>query len=121
MKDLRGSFWNRLSGAIAILMTLIFAVIIANNLFNFIPSNYIIVILSDAIYYGGIALVIITMFEVLAKSNVLVKIIFLVIFIFIICYSVSPDFFGLLSWGVFYEIGGFIYNSFFSCFYYSCC
>ena len=90
-------FWNRIAGAIGIIMTLIFGVIVANEIWQFIPSAYILIILNEAIYYGGVALVIITTLEMIANVNFIVKLAFVLIWAFIIAYSFSPTLFGLLG------------------------
>jgi hypothetical protein len=89
--------WDRIGGAIGIIMTLIFALIVANDIWHFISSVYLVVILNEAIYYGGIALVIITTLEMIANSNIIIKILFTAVWVVIIVYSFSPTLFGLLA------------------------
>ena len=89
--------WDRIGGAIGIIMTLIFGVIVANEIWQFLPSVYLVAILNEAIYYGGIALVIITTLEMIANVNFIVKLVFVAIWAFIIVYSFSPTLFGLLA------------------------
>ena len=55
--------WDRLGGAIAILMTIIYVLYIADHIFDFIHNVYILKILAEAISFGGIALVIVVTFE----------------------------------------------------------
>lgn len=89
--------WDRIGGAIGILMTLIFGVLVANDIFHFINSIYLIAILNEAIYYGGVALVIITTLEMITNVNFVVKLVFVLIWAFIIAHSFSPNLFGLLA------------------------
>lgn len=89
--------WDRIGGAIGIIMTLIFGVIVANEIWQLLPSVYLAVILNEAIYYGGIALVIITTLEMIANVNFIVKLVFVAIWAFIIVYSFSPTLFGLIA------------------------
>ena len=89
--------WDRIGGAIGIIMTLIFGLIVANEIWQFLPSVYLAVILNEAIFYGGIALVIITTLEMIANVNFIVKLVFVAIWAFIIVYSFSPTLFGLLA------------------------
>ena len=90
-------FWDRLGGAVAIIMTLIFAVLVANQIFGFISSIYVLKILNEAIYYGGIALVILVTMEMIVNANFIIKLVFVFIWVAIIAYSISPTFFGLLK------------------------
>ena len=55
-------FWSRIGGAIALLMTIIYVLLIANQKFNFIGNPYVLKILSEAVTFGGIALVIVITF-----------------------------------------------------------
>ena len=89
--------WDRISGAIAIIMTLLYGLLFFNGIFNFIKSAHIIKILSEAIYYGGIALVIIVTFEMVSGKHWIIKAIFVLIWVAIIVHSFSPTFFGLLE------------------------
>ena len=89
--------WNRIGGAIAILMTIIYALLIANQIFNFIGNVYILKILSEAITFGGIALVIVITFEMTTKWPFLFKLAIFATWAAIIAYAFSPTFFGLLG------------------------
>jgi hypothetical protein len=90
-------FWDRIGGAIAILMTIIYVLLIANQIFNFISNVYLLKILGEAITFGGIALVIVVTFEMTTKWPFLLKLVVFASWVMIIIYAISPTFFGLLA------------------------
>ena len=89
--------WDRLGGAVAILMTIIYAVLIANQIFNFIGNAYILKILAEAITFGGLALVIVVTFELTTRWPFLFKLAIFATWGLILIYSFSPTFFGLIK------------------------
>jgi len=89
--------WDRLGGAVAILMTVIYAVLIANQFFNFIGNAYVLKILSEAITFGGLALVVVVTFELTTRWPFLFKLVIFVTWGLILIYLFSPTFFGLIK------------------------
>lgn len=90
-------FWSRIGGAIAILMTIIYVLLIANQIFGFIGNVYVLKILSEAVTFGGIALVIVITFEMTTNWPFLLKLVVFAAWVSIIVYAISPTFFGLLG------------------------
>ena len=89
--------WDKLGGAVAIIMTVLYAVIIANEIFGFIGNGYILKILSEAIAFGGLALVVIVTFEMTTKWPFLFKLVIFATWVLIMVYLFSPTFFGLIK------------------------
>ena len=89
--------WDKLGGAVAILMTVIYAVLIANQIFGFLSNVYILKILSEAITFGGLALVVIVTFEMTTKWPFLFKLVIFATWALILVYLFSPTFFGLIK------------------------
>lgn len=90
-------FWDRIGGAIALIMTTIYVLLIANQIFSFIENAYILKILSEAITFGGVALVIVITFEMTTNWPFLLKLVVFASWVLIIAYSISPTLFGLLG------------------------
>lgn len=102
MKKVKGEifmqkFYARIAGAVAIFMTIMYAVLISNGIFNYISSIYLIKIINEAVYYGGFTLVIISTLAMVSNSAWIIKTIFIFVWVGIIIYSISPTFFGLIS------------------------
>lgn len=89
--------WDKLGGAVAIIMTVLYAVIIANEIFGFIGNAYILKILSEGIAFGGLALVVIVTFEMTTKWPFLFKLVIFATWVLIMVYLFSPTFFGLIK------------------------
>ena len=92
------SSWDSLGKILTFAIVAIYLLYILNNIFNFIPLGSIwIDIISYLTYYGPMALVIITSFEVANSRNGILRTALLLCWLFIILFSISPDLFGLIK------------------------
>jgi len=90
-------FYSRITGATAILMTIMYMILVSNEIFNYITSIHIIKILTEGIYYGGFTLLVVSTLSTVAYSSWITKTIFSLAWVIIICYSISPTLFGLIA------------------------
>lgn len=90
--------WDNFGKFLAVIITLVYVIFIANNIFNFIPLGSIwLEIIVYAVYYGPLSLVLIVTFEAVADKNTLIRILFILVWVAIILFSVSPTLWGLIG------------------------
>ena len=89
--------WNTLGKVIAVLITIAYVVFITNNIWHYVPASSVWEkIVSYSMYYGPLALVLVVTFEAVADKNVLIRVLFLLMWVAIILFSVSPTLWGLI-------------------------
>lgn len=93
---MKKNLWENIAGIIGIVLTVIFAIIVANDIFNFISSVYLSIILNEVIYYGCMALVIMSTLKLIKNAHIAIKIVLIVLWVIIFIFSVSPTLFGLI-------------------------
>ena len=90
--------WNNLGKMVAVLLTIVYVVFITNNIWGYIALGSVwLDILTYAMYYGPMVLMIMVTFEAVADKNILIRIIFLLAWVGIILFSVSPTLWGLIG------------------------
>lgn len=90
--------WDTLGITLGVILMLVYLIFVLNNAFNFIPTGSVwLSIIINMTYYGPLALVVITTFEYVSRKSQTFKFIILVIWVAIILFSISPDFFGVIK------------------------
>jgi hypothetical protein len=91
-------WWDGLGKFLTFLIVAIYLINILNGIFNFIPAGSIWVdIVANAMFYGPMALVIVTSLEVVDGKKGLIRTALLLCWIAIILFSISPNLFGLIK------------------------
>ena len=83
--------WDIIGEILAVLLVLIYAVLIINANFSFIPEGTIMNILEIARTYGSLILVAVVGLEAMSKRNIIFQIIFLAILALIVVFLFFPD------------------------------
>ena len=84
------TFFDILGEILAVVLVLVYAVLILNATFNFIPEGTILNILKVLQTYGALALVAIVGMEAMSKRNILFQIIFLALVALIVVFMFFP-------------------------------
>ena len=83
--------WDIIGEILAVLLVLIYAVLIINANFSFIPEGTIMNILEIARTYGSLILVAVVGLEAMSKRNIIFQIIFLALLALIVVFLFFPD------------------------------
>ena len=84
------NFWDLLGEILAVALILVYAILIINANFTFIPEGTILGILELIRTYGSIALIGVVGFEALAERNFIIKIIFFLLIALIVVFMFFP-------------------------------
>ena len=84
-------FWDILGEILAVMLVIVYAVLIINANFNFIPAGIIMQILEILRNYGSLALVGVVGMEAMSKRNIIFKILFLALCALIVVFLFFPD------------------------------
>lgn len=84
------SFWDVLSEILAVILVITYAVLIIDSNFNFIPAGIITNILSIIRTYGSLALIGVVGLEAIAKRNIIIQIIFVLLMVLIVIFLFFP-------------------------------
>lgn len=84
-------FWDILGEILAVVLVVIYALLIINATFNFIPAGTFLSILEIIRTYGSLALIVIVGFEAMAERHFIFKIIFLALLAIIIVFMFFPE------------------------------
>ena len=84
------AFWDILGEILAVLLVIVYALLIVNANFSFIPEGTIMNIMQILRTYGSIALVAIVGFEAMSKRNGLFKLVFLLLVALIVVFMFFP-------------------------------
>lgn len=82
--------WDILGEILAVILVLVYAVLILNANFNFIPSGTFLNILEILRTYGSLLLVGVVGLEAISKRNVIFQIIFVALMVLIIVFLFFP-------------------------------
>ncbi|MBQ7466687.1 MAG: hypothetical protein IJS74_01285 [Clostridia bacterium] len=89
--------WDKLGKILAVLITLIYIVNISNGIWNYVPADSVWSnIIHYGLFYGPMALILIVTFEAVADKNNLIRILFILFWVAIILFSISPTLWGLI-------------------------
>lgn len=83
-------FWDIIGEILAVLLVLVYAALIINANFSFIPEGTIMNILEIARTYGSLLLVAIVGLEAMSKRNIIFQIIFLALLALIVVFIFFP-------------------------------
>jgi len=83
--------WDILGEILAILLVLVYAVLILNATFEFIPAGTFLNILKIVSTYGSLLLVVVVGLEAMSKRNIVFLIIFLALVALIVVFMFFPD------------------------------
>lgn len=83
-------FWDIIGEILAVLLVLVYAALIINANFSFIPEGTIMNILEIARTYGSLLLVAIVGLEAMSKRNLIFQIIFLALLALIVVFIFFP-------------------------------
>lgn len=89
-------FWDVLGEILAVVLVIVYAVLIVNATFNFIPEGIVMQILEGIRNYGSLVLVGVVGLEAISKRNFVFKIIFLALCALIVVFMFFPDTFNYL-------------------------
>lgn len=90
--------WNRLGKFLAVVITLIYIISITNAIWGYVPSGSVWeTIVNKIIYVGPLALILITTFEAVADKSLLTRVLFLLFWVVIILFAISPTLWGLIK------------------------
>ena len=90
--------WNNLGKFLAVIITLIYIVNITNNIWGYIPLGSVwLNIMVYAMYYGPMVLILVVTFEAVADKTILTRVLFILFWAAIICFSISPNLWGLIG------------------------
>lgn len=90
--------WDNLGKFLAVIITLIYIVNITNGIWGYIPLGTVwIDIMTYAMYYGPMALILVVTFEAVADKTVLTRVLFILFWAAIIVFSISPTLWGLIK------------------------
>ncbi len=84
------NFWDLLGEILAVALIVVYAVLIINANFTFIPKGTFLGILELIRTYGSIALIGVVGFEALAERNFIIKIIFFLLIALIVVFMFFP-------------------------------
>ena len=82
--------WDILGEILAVLLVIVYALLIINANFNFIPEGTIMNILEIARTYGSLLLVAIVGLEAMSKRNIIFQIIFIALLALIVVFIFFP-------------------------------
>lgn len=91
MTNKKGNFWDSLGKLVALFLTLVYALFVSNAYFNYIPVGIITQIISYAMLYGPMILIIITTMEAIKDRSLILKILFLAVWAVIFIFSFFPS------------------------------
>ena len=92
VKERKTNLWDTLGKVVAIYLTLVYALFISNSYFHYLPVGGIILsIISYSMLYGPMILIIITCMEALKNRSLVLKIIFLAVWVVIFIFSFFPS------------------------------
>lgn len=89
-------FWDILGEILAVVLVLLYVVLIINANFTFIPDGAILNVLNAVKSYGSLALIAIVYIEFVAKRNLVLQIIFILLLALVVIFLFFPDTFTYL-------------------------
>ncbi len=84
------SFWDLLGEVLAVALIVVYAILILNANFTFIPQGTLLGILELIRTYGSLVLIAVVGFEALAERNFVIKIIFILLIALIVVFMFFP-------------------------------
>ena len=92
------NFFDKFARVLSIAMMFVYLIFVLNNTFNFLPQSDVFMdVLVNLIYYGPLAIIVLTTFDDANRKSKYIKYAILIIWIAIVLFSVSPDLFGLIK------------------------
>ena len=92
------NFFDKFARVLSIIMMFAYLLFVLNNTFNFLPAGDVWMdVLINLIYYGPLAIMVLTTFDDANSKSKIIKYAILIIWVAIILFSVSPDLFGLIK------------------------
>lgn len=89
----KSNFWDTFGKIVAMFLTLIYVLFVTNAYFSYIPAeNVISKIISYSMLYGPMILIIISCMDALGKRSMLIRIIFLALWVLIFIFSFFPSY-----------------------------
>ena len=89
--------WDNLGKILAVVITLMYVINITNGIWHYVPDGTTWAqIVYYILFYGPMALILIVTFEAVADKSALTRVLFILFWIAIILFSISPTLWGLI-------------------------